>query len=73
MEQITFEILSSYFQCKRKSFLILKASNAYKKTEFELMIEKYASDTKISYCSDKKAKVYYDGIFEKGIELYSRC
>ncbi len=70
MKQITPEIISSFFQCKRKSFLISSLSTeSYKKTDYELMLDRYAFDVKKDFCFKKSAQRFYKGVFEKGIEF----
>jgi predicted RecB family nuclease len=70
MKQITPEIICSFFQCKRKSFLISNSSKVkYKKTDYELMLEQYAFDVKKDFLLRSTAQCYYKGIFEKGVEF----
>lgn len=38
MDLVRPEIVTSFFQCERKAFLILNSTLAYKKTSYELML-----------------------------------
>ncbi|NQX84896.1 MAG: TM0106 family RecB-like putative nuclease [Flavobacteriaceae bacterium] len=67
---LTPEIISSYFLCKRKSFLLSKSTMVdFKKTEFEKMVDKYAFDIKKAYIDNNDVHPFRNGLIEKGINL----
>lgn len=71
MDLITPEIITSFYQCKRKAFLTLNSSSPYKKTAYESMLENKAHQVKNDYCKTNHARAFYPGSLEDGVDLIS--
>jgi predicted RecB family nuclease len=62
------EIVTSFFQCKRKAFLILNSSLVFKKTSYEVMLANKAQQIKSDYCTKNQARSF-TGSLKHGNDL----
>lgn len=70
MNQITPDIITAYFQCKRKAFLISQLpTTGFRKTDFERMVDEYAFEVKKTYICENDTQSFNNGILEQGADL----